>query len=100
MLNDLARSCVTARAQSEAYLRIAPLLTPEEDAVFRRGRNSGAGHAPKSVTRGEYAASTGLEALAGHLWLAGEKSRLYFLLESAFPAGEADGSMEKMSSKI
>ena len=41
---------VTASAQARAAKRIRPLLTGEEDAVFRRGRNSHSHAAPASCT--------------------------------------------------
>ena len=54
---------------------LAPLLTEEEAAVFRRGRNAKVGHTPKGATDAEYHAATGLEALFGWLDLCGRAER-------------------------
>ena len=55
---------VSAAAQARAAARIQPVLTEEEAAVYRRGRNSHSHAAPKSVSAGEYHAASGLEALS------------------------------------
>lgn len=53
-----------------------PLLTPEELAHYRRGRNTHVHGIPKNATHEEYAKATGLEALFGALYLAGQTDRL------------------------
>ena len=60
-----------AEAQSAAIDKIAPLLTEEEEAVYRRGRN-----AHTARTGGDYHRATGLEALFGFLYLSGEHERV------------------------
>ena len=67
---------VSAKAQTEAYEIIKDLLTEEEEAVFKRGRNAKVGHSPKSATHGEYHTATGIEALFGYLYLNSEEKRL------------------------
>ena len=57
-------------------VRIQPLLTPEEAAVYRRGRNAHPHGIPKHATPGEYARATGLEALFGALYLSGQTARI------------------------
>ena len=71
-LHRMAVEYVNAAAQAAAYDCIAPLLTEQEQAVYRRGRNGGA-HPPKNANAGDYAKATGLEALFGYLYLNGEK---------------------------
>ena len=61
--------------------RILPLLTQEEEEVFRRGRNTAPHSVPKAASRGEYQAATGLEALFGWLYLQGRTDRLNQLFE-------------------
>lgn len=73
---------VRAEAQSAAVDRLLPLLTEEETAVFRRGRN-----AHTSRTGSEYHRATGLEALFGWLYLKGEQNRLRELFEQAVSDG-------------
>ena len=67
---------VTAPAQAAFVEAILPNLSPEETAVYKRGRNAHSHPAPKSATPGQYARATGLEALFGWLWLTGQKARV------------------------
>ena len=67
---------VKAPAQAGFAEKILPLLTEEELAWFRRGKNAHVHAVPKSATPQEYAKATGLEALFGALYLAGKTQRL------------------------
>ena len=67
---------VKATAQAEFVDRMLPLLTEEEMAYYRRGKNAHVHAVPKSATAAEYAKATGLEALFGALYLAGKTQRL------------------------
>ena len=67
---------VKATAQAEFVDRLLPLLTEEEMAYYRRGKNAHVHAVPKSATAAEYAKATGLEALFGALYLAGKTQRL------------------------
>ena len=66
------------KAQSQAVFadKLLPLLTEEELAFYRRGKNSHVHAVPRSCTPAEYAKATGLEALFGALYLAGQTERL------------------------
>lgn len=66
---------VSAAAQSDAYERIAPLLSPEEEAVYRRGRNANTTRCPKHTEPAVYRRATGVEALFGWLYLTGRVAR-------------------------
>lgn len=70
-LHKCSVDMVRAEAQSAAAARILPLLTEEEEAVFRRGRNA---HTTRNSP--EYHRATGLEALFGFLYLSDRKERL------------------------
>ena len=83
-LNKEALNFVRAGAQAEAVKLILPLLTEEEEAAFRRGRNMGHSSSPKSATVGQYRAATGMEALFGWLYLSGKKSRIDELFSVAY----------------
>ena len=72
---------VNAAAQSRAANALMPLFSPEEAAVFRRGRNAEPGNIPSASTREEYMAATGLEAVWGYLYLSGQTERLSELFE-------------------
>ena len=67
---------VKAPTQARLSEKILPLLTQEELAYFRRGKNAHVHAVPKSATPQEYARATGLEALFGALYLAGKTDRI------------------------
>ena len=67
---------VCAAAQARAAETIAPLLTEEELAVFKRGRNSRVHSVPKNAEPGDYHAATGLECLFGWLYLSARHERI------------------------
>lgn len=78
-VNDLHRESikyVSAKAQTAAFDKIRDLLSEEETAVYKRGRNAKVGHNPKSATQGEYHIATGVEALFGYLYLKEETDRI------------------------
>lgn len=67
---------VCAPKQAELAQRILPLLTEEEQAVFRRGRNANAHSIPTHASRAQYQQATALEALLGWLHLSGRHDRV------------------------
>ena len=67
---------VCAESQSERAKRILPLLTEEEQAVFKRGRNAQVHTVPVHASRAQYGEATALEALLGWLWLKGRRDRV------------------------
>ena len=69
-------SMVQAKAQAKFADKLLPILTEEEKAYYRRGKNSHVHAVPKSCTPAEYAKATGLEAMFGALYLAGETDRI------------------------
>ena len=75
-LHRLTVSYVNAPAQAAAAKKIMPLLTAQELAVYKRGRNAKVNSVPQKATVGEYHAATGLEALFGWLYLQGETQRI------------------------
>ena len=77
---------VRATAQSDACARIEGMLTEEELAVFKRGRNSHNLSVPKSASAAQYRRATGLEALFAALYLEGKRDRLRALFAAAYPA--------------
>ncbi len=70
-LHHLAVREVRAEAQAAAIKRILPLLTEQEEAVFKRGRNA---HTARSGA--DYHNATGLEALFGYLYLSDRIDRV------------------------
>ena len=75
-LHKAAITYVSAPAQAQMTEKILPILTQEEQDVFRRGRNSHTAAVPKGASVGQYHTATALEALFGWLYLRGETDRL------------------------
>lgn len=67
---------VKAPAQAARADKILPLLTGEELAVFKRGRNAHVNSIPQNATRGDYLKATALECLLGYLYLHGATERI------------------------
>ncbi len=67
---------VKASSQARFADKMLPLLSEEELAYYRRGKNSHVHAVPKSATPAEYAKATGVEAMFGALYLMGRKDRL------------------------
>lgn len=67
---------VCAESQSRRGQVILPLLTEEELAVYKRGRNAQVRSVPAHASRAQYGEATALEALLGWLWLRGDQARV------------------------
>ena len=85
-LHAQAVRLVSAKGQARAVQAIRAAFTPEEEAVFRRGKNSNKATASKNATLLEYRTSTGLEALFGYLYLTGSDGRICELFDLAWAA--------------
>lgn len=72
---------VRAAYQSRAAEVILPLLTEEEEAVFKRGRNAVGNTVPKSSSPVEYRRATAFEALFGYLQLTENFERMVELFD-------------------
>jgi len=81
-LHKATVSYVAAPAQAKRVERILPMLSEEEQDVYRRGRNTNTNSIPKAASREEYQAATALEALFGWLYLRGETDRLNELFDA------------------
>lgn len=75
-------SLVCAPRQAELSQIILPLLTEEEQSVFRRGRNANVHSIPAHASRAQYQQATALEALFGYLYLLGRKDRINQLFDA------------------
>lgn len=73
---------VKATSQAKFADKLLPMLTEEELAWYRRGKNAHVHAVPRSATPAEYAKATGLEALFGALYLAGRTERLNQLFKA------------------
>lgn len=72
---------VQASAQSEMMRVLQPLLTEEEHAVYRRGRNAKSVSPAKNQSLTDYRRATGFEALMGWLYLKREWKRMADLIK-------------------
>lgn len=80
---------VAAPAQAEMSEKILPILTEEEQDVFRRGRNTNPHSVPKAASRDEYQTATAVECLFGYLYLQGKNERLNELFALMMGEGKA-----------
>lgn len=95
--NDLHRGAVryvNARAQASVvtYWIETDVLTEEEQAVVRRGKNAKSGSIPKRVDVHTYRYSTAFEALIGYIYLTERRDRLEELIKQAFERLEAEST--------
>ncbi|MBF8418002.1 Mini-ribonuclease 3 [Heyndrickxia coagulans] len=76
---------VSAKAQAQVLKQMMneELLTEEETAVVRRGRNAKSGTVPKNTDVQTYRHSTAFEALIGYHYLSGSRERMEALIEKA-----------------
>lgn len=75
-LNKRASEIVSAHGQSDLLEKVLPLLTEEEEEIYRRGRNAKKPTKSKNASVGEYVRSTGFEAVIGYLYLTGQTERI------------------------
>lgn len=79
-LHKRASQLVKAGAQSAMMEKIGPVLTEEESAVYKRGRNAHSATMAKNATMGDYRRATGFEALMGYLYLQKKYRRMLELI--------------------
>lgn len=70
---------VNANCQAEMIKKVLPVLTEDEEAIFKRGRNAHSGHVPKNQSDADYRYATGLETLYGYLYLIGDFERITYI---------------------
>lgn len=80
-LNKQKVSMVCCGAQTKALEKIKEILSEEEEAVFKRGRNVQVHSVPKNSSLKDYHTATGLEALFGYLYLFGRVERIRELFD-------------------
>jgi len=93
-LHKEATHYVSAKAQSQIIHKMldSQMLTEEETAVVKRGRNAKSGTVPKNTDVQTYRYSTAFESLLGYLYLAGKQERLEeIILESFRMTEEKEG---------
>ncbi|MCR5688202.1 MAG: ribonuclease III [Lachnospiraceae bacterium] len=80
-----------SQAAAADYLTESGLLTEEELAVYRRGRNANPRTTAKNAPTGDYRKATGLEALIGYLYLKGDMERVIELIHICCREGAQNG---------
>jgi len=81
-LHKKAKDIVSAEAQAKMYALIVDMLTEEEHAILKRGRNAKSFTVAKNASISAYRHATGIEALFGYLFLKGEHERLSELFKA------------------
>lgn len=71
---------VSAKGQAKALERLMTVLSEEEKAVVKRGRNAKSGMSPKNTDIVVYRHSTAFECLLGYLFFSGRQDRLEQLM--------------------
>ena len=84
-LNREALKFVSAPSQAAAMKKIFDLLSEEEAAFFRRGKNLSHMNVPKNATPSKYRWASGMETLFGFLHLSGNVARARELFTLAYP---------------
>ena len=92
-LHKEATKYVSAKSQSAVvhYLLSEQLLTEEEEAIIRRGRNAKSGTVPKNTDVQTYRYSTAFEALIGFLYGSNNQERMEEIINLAFQYKERSG---------
>ena len=80
-LHKMKSAIVKAKTQAELGEIIQDLLSDEEQAVYKRGRNAKSGSTAKNASVGDYRKATALEALVGYLFLLNQEDRILFLVK-------------------
>ncbi|MFV0528131.1 MAG: Mini-ribonuclease 3 [Lachnospiraceae bacterium] len=80
-LHKRASRLVKASAQSEMAQYLMEAFTPEELAVYKRGRNAHSVTIAKHAKMSDYRRATGFEAVMGYLFLAKEWGRMLELIK-------------------
>lgn len=75
---------VKAHAQSNSIEAMLEMLTEEETAVYKRGRNAKSATVPKNADMADYRRATGFEALIGYTYLTQNTERLNELMDKAY----------------
>ena len=83
-LSAAAQKFVCAPTQSRVIEKLLPLLTPEEEAAYKLGRNHRVSGKPKHASVSEYSRATGMEAVFGYLHLTSQNERIRELIQIAY----------------
>lgn len=88
VLHKEATGYVSAVAQSKIVDSVMDMLTEEELAVYKRGKNSKPSSSAKNATQKQYLKATGFEALIGYLYLNGKEDRILEIVKKGITIDE------------
>lgn len=91
-LHKEANRYVSAKAQAHILHTLMPMLTEEEQAVVKRGRNAKSGSVAKNADIVDYRHATAFEALIGYLYLHEREERIAQIMQQAFAIVEGEQS--------
>ncbi|MDO5382276.1 MAG: ribonuclease III domain-containing protein [Eubacteriales bacterium] len=81
-MNKKASSIVKAETQSRIIGFLEPMLSEEEESIYKRGRNAKSYTSAKNASISDYRRATGFEALMGYLYLDGKYNRMTELIKT------------------
>lgn len=81
-LHKRASRIVKAESQARLIHEIQDILTEEEQAVYKRGRNAKSATSAKNASINDYRCATGFEALMGYLYLDNQMERALTLVKT------------------
>lgn len=96
-LHNAAVKFVGAKGQAKiikTWIDQDDILTEEEIAIYKRGRNHKANTKAKNASIQDYRQATGFEALMGWLYLSGETDRLETLIQAGIQLIEEENEDE------
>jgi ribonuclease-3 family protein len=93
-LHKRASQLVKASAQSGMMEALLEVLTEEETAVYKRGRNAKSVTMAKNASMSDYRRATGFEALMGYLYLTEQWKRMLDLIKIGLEKGEQYGGKQ------
>ncbi len=96
-LHKAAVKFVGAKGQAKiirTWIDQDDILTEEEIAIYKRGRNHKANTKAKNASIQDYRQATGFEALMGWLYLSGETDRLETLIQAGIQLIEEENEDE------
>lgn len=91
-LHQRASRLVKAEKQSQMMGILEPLLTEEELAFYKRGRNAKSYTSAKNASISDYRRATGFEALMGYLYLTDQYMRMIDLIKTGLETGDGKES--------
>ena len=81
-LHKRSSDLVKASAQAGIIKKIEDMLSEDELAVYKRGRNAKSYTVAKNASMTDYRMATGFEALMGYLFLQGQMERILELVHA------------------